>query len=81
MEELGLDEKIKRYDVLECWAEVVGDRIAGVSKAEFMTQDGKLVVRVSQAPWRNELLFLKKELIAKINSRMKREIVNDIVFR
>jgi hypothetical protein len=38
-------------------------------------------VRVSQAPWRNELLFLKKELIAKINSRMKREIVNDIVFR
>jgi len=44
-------------------------------------RDGKLFVHVSQAEWRNELIFLKKDLIEKINTSMHQDIVNDIIFR
>ena len=44
-------------------------------------RDGKLFVHVPQAEWRNELIFLKKDLIEKINTTMHQDIVNDIIFR
>jgi len=43
-------------------------------------RDGKLFVRVKNAAWRNELLYLKKEIIDKINGEMKQKIVKDIIF-
>jgi predicted nucleic acid-binding Zn ribbon protein len=77
---LGIGPKIKQYEMLEAWPEIVGKQIAGVATAERIT-DGKLFVHVEQAVWRNELVFLKKDLIEKINSAMHQEIVHDIIFR
>ncbi len=81
LETLGIDEKVKRYEVFDRWAETVGEQIARVTKPEYITPDGKLFVRVSRATWRNELLFLKKDLIARIKTMMKQEVVQDIIFR
>lgn len=80
LQQLGLGTTIKRYRVLQMWPEIVGERIAQVARAERL-EDGKLFVRVSRAPWRNELTFLKKGLIDKINKAMNQEIVKDIIFR
>jgi predicted nucleic acid-binding Zn ribbon protein len=77
---LGIGRKVKQYELLEAWPGIVGEQIAGVTKAERIT-DGKLFVHVDEAVWRNELVFLKKDLIAKINSTMQQEIVRDIIFR
>ncbi len=81
LENLGIDDKVKRYEVFDRWAETVGEQIARVTKPEYITPDGKLFIRVSRATWRNELLFLKKELITKINAVMKQDVVQDIIFR
>jgi predicted nucleic acid-binding Zn ribbon protein len=81
LEGLGIDQKVKRYEVVDRWSEFVGEQIARVATAELITPDGKLFVRVSQAPWRNELTFMKKDLIAKINQGMRQEVVHDIIFR
>ena len=78
--QLGLEMKVKQYEVLEIWAEIVGEQIARVAIPERIT-DGKLYVSVSRSTWRNELLFLKKELIAKLNHAMNQDIVKDIIFR
>lgn len=80
MQNLGLSVKLRRFQVIEMWASLVGEQIASVTTAERIDGD-KLIVRVSRATWRNELIFLKKELIAKINSAMNQEIVKDIIFR
>jgi predicted nucleic acid-binding Zn ribbon protein len=80
LEKLGISKKLRRYEVLELWPAIVGERIAGVSSAERLV-GGKLFVRVEKAAWRNELMFLKEELIAKINATMKEEVVSEIVFR
>ncbi len=77
---LGIGGKIKQYEMLEAWPEIVGEQIAKVATAERLT-DGKLFVHVEQAVWRNEMVFLKKELIEKINRAMHQEIVHDIIFR
>jgi predicted nucleic acid-binding Zn ribbon protein len=77
---LGIHGKLKRYEVLDRWPEIVGVQIAQVTKADHLEGD-KLFVRVTRSTWRNELLFLKKDLIDKINATMKQEIIKDIIFR
>jgi predicted nucleic acid-binding Zn ribbon protein len=78
--ELGLGKQIRQYEVLELWSGIVGEQIASVTEAERIV-GGKLFVRVSRPTWRNELVYLRKELIAKINAAMNEEIVREIIFR
>lgn len=80
LRELGLGQKIKQYEVLELWKEIVGEQIAGVTEAERIA-GGKLFVRVARPTWRNELVYLKKELIEKINATLHENIVTDIIFK
>ncbi len=77
---LGLTKKLRPYEVLDRWPAIVGERIAAVTTAERL-EDGKLFIHVTRAPWRNELVFLKKDLMKKINETMGEEIVLDIIFR
>ena len=79
LRDLGIGRRIQQYEVLERWPSIVGERIAAVAVAERIT-DGRLFVRVSRSPWRNELVFLKKELIDRINDAMHGEFVRDIIF-
>jgi len=80
LKDLGLGKKIKQVKALDVWRRVVGERIAQVAVPERI-DEGKLVVRVSKAPWRNELVFLKREIIAKLNAALGDEVVKDIHFR
>lgn len=79
LRDLGLGGRLRQVEVLERWPAIVGERIASVAVAERIT-GGRLRVRVSGAPWRNELVYLKKELIARINEAMGEKVVRDIVF-
>lgn len=78
--ELGIGQRVKQLKVLDLWPDVVGKQIAGVTNPERIN-GGKLVIRVSKAPWRNELLFLKKEIMLKLNKAIGEDIVKDIIFR
>jgi predicted nucleic acid-binding Zn ribbon protein len=78
--ELGIGPRLKQYEVVERWHELVGEQISRVTVPERM-DNGKLFVHVLKATWRNELIFLKAELIAKINQALGQEIVKDIIFR
>ena len=80
LEKLGLSRGIAGYGVLERWPEIVGAKIAEVATPERI-RDGKLWVSVSHPAWRNELVFMKRELIDKINAAMGGEVVKDIIFR
>jgi predicted nucleic acid-binding Zn ribbon protein len=77
---LGIAEKLSQYEVVNAWDQIVGDSIARVTKAESI-RDGKLVVKVVHPTWRQELVFLKTDLIAKINRKMNGEIIKDIIFK
>jgi predicted nucleic acid-binding Zn ribbon protein len=80
LEKLGLARGVKEHEILARWAEIVGPKIAEVSSAERI-RDGKLWVVVGHPAWRNELNFMKRELIEKINRELGEAIVKDIIFR
>ena len=80
LQELGLGSRIRQLKVLDVWAEAVGEQIAKVTSPDRIER-GKLIVRVKKAPWRNELIFLKRDIIAKLNQILGEEIVKEIIFR
>jgi predicted nucleic acid-binding Zn ribbon protein len=80
VEDLGIALKIEQSKILDDWPAIVGEQIAKVTAAERL-EAGKLFVHVTRSTWRNELIFLKADLIAKINAYANREIVKDIIFR
>ncbi len=75
-----LDARLKQVVALNVWADVVGEQIASAAKA-LKIERGILIVQVEKSVWRNELQFLKNDIIKKLNDKLKEEIVKDIVFR
>ncbi|MBT5268149.1 MAG: DUF721 domain-containing protein, partial [Candidatus Marinimicrobia bacterium] len=57
----------------------VGERISEVTEAEKI-EKGILVVKVSSPVWRNELVFMKSNLINTVNEALAKTVVKDIKF-
>jgi predicted nucleic acid-binding Zn ribbon protein len=80
LNDYGLMPRLKQFEIINAWSSIVGDQIMKVTKAEKVEQ-GTLFIRVTKPVWRNELIFLKKEIITKINKMMSEEIVKEIIFK
>jgi len=75
---LGLAERLSRQSAVTAWAEIAGPKIA--EETEAVRIDGEtLVVKVHKAAWRQQLTFLKTELLAKLESKVGKG-VTDIRF-
>ena len=79
MDNLGIGRKIREYDAVVKWNEVVGEQIARVTEA-VKIERGVLVVRVQNGPWRNELNLRKNDVIEKINTSLGEKLVKEIRF-
>ncbi len=62
------------------WDTAVGAQIAAKARPVNF-RDGVLTVVVSNAPWMQQLNFLKKGLIDKINATMGEELVREIFLK
>ena len=80
LDDSPIGKKIKNYQVIEQWNEIVGDQISKISVPDKI-ENHVLRVKVNSSVWRHELSLRKKEIIDKINSTFKEEIVKDIIFR
>jgi predicted nucleic acid-binding Zn ribbon protein len=79
LKESGLDKGVKQNTALLIWDEVVGENIAENTSAEKV-EHGTLTVRVDNSSWRQELVFKKKEIIDKLNSRIGKKTIKEIRF-
>ncbi|MDL1878766.1 DUF721 domain-containing protein, partial [Cytophagia bacterium CHB2] len=41
-------------------------------------QDGRLYVEVANSIWRNELYYMKPDIIVKINKKLGQNLIHDI---
>jgi len=80
LNKLGIEEKIKEKRVLDLWSEINGNEITKHTEAKYINQ-GILFVAVDSPVWAHQLLFMKKEFINKINSKIGKIIVKDIRFQ
>lgn len=78
----GIGEKLQSCRVMGLWEEVVGEKVAKKSEPAGI-YGGTLRVIVESSAWANELLFLKKDIINKINSHLetRRPFIRDIRFK
>ncbi len=77
--DLGIEKSIEQHKAVNIWPEIAGERVAGLSKAEKIER-GVLYVKVESPVWRNELVFLKAEIIKKMNTALHKSVVKDIKF-
>ncbi|MBI3189691.1 MAG: DUF721 domain-containing protein [Ignavibacteriales bacterium] len=80
IQNLGLGPRLKKAEALDKWGDIVGEQIARVTKP-VRVEGETLVIHVTSSVWRNELVFLKRELIVKVNKAMQQDIIKDIIFR
>ncbi len=75
----GLGKRILGEKAILFWENVVGPQIASKSSA-FKLEGSTLFVKVKSPCWRNELFFIKKNIIAKLNQHIEKKLIKDIIF-
>ena len=75
-----LQYKIKGYQIIYNWAEVVGEEIASHS-CPIKIHGQTLFLRVESNVWANELNVRRGEIINKINRIAKEEMITEIRFK
>lgn len=72
--EEGLAERIDLAGAVERWAEAVGPQVAAVTRAEAVSADGILWVRVVSSAWAAELSLMSAGILARLNAGRKGRI-------
>jgi predicted nucleic acid-binding Zn ribbon protein len=75
----GLTQRLKEFEAVAIWPEVAGEHVAKATQAKDV-RDGRLFVEVTNSIWRNELYYLKADLIEKLNKKIGQKVINDIFF-
>lgn len=77
---LGIEKQVDQYRIFDLWNGIVGEQVAKVAVPERV-HNGILIVKVSNAPWRSELTFRKREILEKIHETTHTKSISDIKFR
>jgi predicted nucleic acid-binding Zn ribbon protein len=79
LDHLGFAARLGKQEAVLRWSDIVGPRVAEETKALRIDGD-TLVVKVNQAAWRQQLSFLKIELLAKLDLKLGKGCIKDIRF-
>jgi predicted nucleic acid-binding Zn ribbon protein len=73
----GLTEQAFRLKIFQSWNEAVGPEIAARTQPESFRR-GILLVKTASSAWQNELMFLKSDILLKLNRLLGRTLVTDL---
>jgi predicted nucleic acid-binding Zn ribbon protein len=79
LEDLGLSREMSGWRAVEAWPRLVGPRIARHARAVAF-RDGTLQVEVEGSAWMQELGYLRRELVQRINQELGGEPVRAVRF-
>ena len=81
MQRLGLKERLQESEVIDAWANIVGEFIAAHS-APMALREGVLYVRVLQPALHYELEQISKiDILRKLKRRFGGKVIRDVRFR
>ncbi|WP_340104084.1 DUF721 domain-containing protein [Rhodohalobacter sp. 8-1] len=72
--------KLQRGMVLHVWPEIVGDKIAAVSK-NLHFEGNRLVLEVDNSAWRHEIHMKRFSIAKRLNEKVGNKVVQEIVVR
>jgi len=67
LEREGLAERVDLAGAVDRWAQVVGPKVAAVTRAEAVSPDGILWVRVTSSSWATELSLMAPRIMYRLN--------------
>jgi predicted nucleic acid-binding Zn ribbon protein len=79
LKNLKIERRVKEETVILNWGKIVGERIS-IQSVPLKVKDSILFVRVENASWRNELVFLKTKIVTELNQSVRANVIKDIVF-
>lgn len=79
LEKHGVRRQVERFSVLELWPDIVGEKLAEVTRAKGV-DDATLFVEVRNSAWLMELNMLKGEFLERVNERINEVPLDRIVF-
>ena len=79
LEDLGVAGKVRECQALLAWESVAGPQLARHARA-MRVQRGRLQLAVPSAVWRTHLSFSKQQLVERINQRLGRRVIRDLIF-
>jgi predicted nucleic acid-binding Zn ribbon protein len=75
----GVRKQVRRMEVLDLWASVVGEHVARVTRAKGVS-DATLFVEVRTSAWLMELNMMKGEFLERVNALVPETPLERIVF-
>ena len=78
IKDLGIGKKLSEQGLIEQWPQVVGDKIAKHTRA-VTCEGGKLFVEVDSAAWRHELLYMKAQILERLNRKAGSKVIQEII--
>ena len=76
--DLGLEDKLLEARARLAWAEAVGPVLARHTKP-VRVRHGRMEVEVPSAVWRQQLSFMKRDIITRINHALGQEVLGDLI--
>ena len=78
LSELKLQQKVDESKIIANWNEIVGKLISKHTTQLFI-RDRKIYLKVDSAALKNELMFLKDEILMKVNESFNTKLIEDLV--
>ena len=75
-----LSIKLDKIDAIEAWEEIIGKPLHKYINEQKIYK-GILYVKIKSSVVRNELSYEKSNLIKKINDKLGKDIISDIILR
>ena len=80
LKRMHIEDRMEEAGVFQVWDDVVGSRIARHTKPDRIIK-GRLAVIAENSSYIQEYSFLRNEIKKKLNARLGKDIVREIVFR
>ena len=75
-----LSKRLDVLNVLDVWNNIIGKDLEKYIKSTKLVDD-KLYVKLRSSIVRNEISYKKTELIQRINKKLNKEVIKDIILK
>lgn len=79
LREEGLETPLLEYRIAQAWSEVMGATISRYTR-QVLVREGKLQVKLSSAPLRQNLMMEHKRIAQKLNDHVGSYVISDVCF-
>jgi predicted nucleic acid-binding Zn ribbon protein len=80
MRDLDAGSKLGEATIVSAWQDVSGPQVAGVTEKTWVEKK-RLYVKVNSAPWRHELHLQRRDWCRRVNDKLGKQLIEEVIFR